>query len=88
MGELVAELVDAGWLERVPDPDDGRARLIRQTRRGRAELTRAHDELVLLTERWQQAVGPRTAAATLAALAELVRICDEHATPTRPADLA
>jgi DNA-binding MarR family transcriptional regulator len=34
MGELVAYLVERGYLETVPDPDDGRARLVRATRRG------------------------------------------------------
>jgi DNA-binding MarR family transcriptional regulator len=34
MGELVAYLVERGYLESVPDPCDGRARLVRATRRG------------------------------------------------------
>lgn len=34
MGELVDELVAAGYVERRPDPSDGRAKLIVPTRRG------------------------------------------------------
>jgi DNA-binding MarR family transcriptional regulator len=34
MGELVAYLVERGYLYTVPDPSDGRARLIRPTARG------------------------------------------------------
>jgi DNA-binding MarR family transcriptional regulator len=34
MGELVAYLVQRGYLESVPDPSDGRARLVRPTARG------------------------------------------------------
>ena len=35
MGELVDELVDLGYVVRRPDPDDGRAKLIVLTKRGR-----------------------------------------------------
>jgi DNA-binding MarR family transcriptional regulator len=35
MGELVDELVDMGYVVRRPDPDDGRAKLILLTKRGR-----------------------------------------------------
>ena len=43
MGELVEQLADRGYVERVPDPHDGRARLIRLTARGRkaGQLARA-----------------------------------------------
>lgn len=34
MGELIAYLTDRGYLESVPDPTDGRARLVRPTARG------------------------------------------------------
>ena len=34
MGSLVAELEADGYLERVPDPADGRAKLVRLTRQG------------------------------------------------------
>jgi DNA-binding MarR family transcriptional regulator len=35
MGELVDYLAERGYVERVPDPGDGRARLVRLTDRGR-----------------------------------------------------
>lgn len=37
-GQLVDELVGMGMLERVPDPADARAKLVRFSKRGRAEI--------------------------------------------------
>ena len=34
VGEAVAELQQLGYLERVPDPEDGRAKIIKLTQRG------------------------------------------------------
>jgi len=38
VGQLVAELVDMGSLEQIPDPHDGRAKLIRFSRKGQDAL--------------------------------------------------
>jgi DNA-binding MarR family transcriptional regulator len=38
LGELVDDLVELGYLRRVPDPTDGRAKLIVFTGRGREAL--------------------------------------------------
>lgn len=35
VGEVTSELEQRGYVERVPDPDDGRAKIIRLTERGR-----------------------------------------------------
>lgn len=43
-GQLVGELEEVGYLERVPDPADGRAKRVVYTRRGRA-LIRDIDEI-------------------------------------------
>src|SRR3954454_3150865 len=36
VGEVVSDLEKLGYVERVADPDDGRAKIIRLTRRGEA----------------------------------------------------
>jgi len=46
-GQLVDELVDMGTLERVPDPEDARAKLVRFTPRGKQALLAG---LAVLTE--------------------------------------
>ena len=45
MGEVVAELEQRGYVERAPDPDDRRARLVRLTDAGR-DLVRAALEAI------------------------------------------
>lgn len=77
MGEMVEELIRHGYLERVPDPADGRARLIRPTDRGRAELTRAAGELRRLHDRWQRELHGLTVAQVVDALQTLIRVCGE-----------
>jgi DNA-binding MarR family transcriptional regulator len=47
-GQLVAELEEVGYLERVPDPSDGRAKRVIFTRRGRT-LIRDIDEITRAT---------------------------------------
>jgi MarR family transcriptional regulator, temperature-dependent positive regulator of motility len=78
MGEMVDELIRHRYLERVPDPADGRARLIRPTARGRAELIRAAGELRRLHDRWQSELQDVTVAQVVAALRTLIRVCAEE----------
>jgi DNA-binding MarR family transcriptional regulator len=77
MGEMVDELTRHGFLERVPDPADGRARLIRPTARGRSELARAGTELRRLHDRWQAELQDVTVGQVVAALQTLIAICEE-----------
>jgi DNA-binding MarR family transcriptional regulator len=77
MSELVGELVAAGLLERVADPDDGRARLVRPTPAGRAELERAAAALAAIRAEWQRRLGPDLRVpAVLAALRTLIDVCE------------
>jgi DNA-binding MarR family transcriptional regulator len=77
MSELVAELIETGHLERVPDPSDGRAKLLRPTAQGRAELAGAAVHLREVRRRWQERLGDLTVDQVVAGLAELIDICDE-----------
>jgi DNA-binding MarR family transcriptional regulator len=54
---LVNDLERLGYVERVPDPADGRAKLVRMTERG-AEVQRAGTEIVRQIERdWSTLLG-------------------------------
>jgi DNA-binding MarR family transcriptional regulator len=55
--ELVNDLQDLGYLERRPDPTDGRAKLIHPTARGRQALNDAGDRVAEIEERWAALVG-------------------------------
>jgi DNA-binding MarR family transcriptional regulator len=52
MGELVSALVDLGYLERVPDPVDRRARLVVLTPRGRRAVRLARAEVADIDATW------------------------------------
>lgn len=58
MSELVTGLERLGYLERLPDPDDGRARLIRFTARGRACQRAALAEIAEIEAAWLRRLGP------------------------------
>lgn len=77
MGEMVDDLVRQGLLERVPDPADRRARLIRPTDRGRTDLARAAAHLQRIRQRWEGELRGVTVADVLAALDTLTRVCEE-----------
>jgi DNA-binding MarR family transcriptional regulator len=59
MGELVAELVELGYVERRPDPTDGRAKLIVLTDRGNACIDAAETTIQGLEERITEVLGAR-----------------------------
>jgi DNA-binding MarR family transcriptional regulator len=85
MGELVVELVDQGYLERIADPEDGRSRLVRPTAAGLALLDRGRQHVVALREQWERSLGDATVAQVLEALTALARVCevDSSADPPR-----
>jgi len=77
MGELVADLEQAGLLERVTDPADRRARLVRPTPAGHAVLARAGARLRVLHDRWARELEDVSVAQVTRALDILIRICEE-----------
>ena len=57
MGELVAHLEAHGYVERVPDPSDGRAKLVRPTPRGDAVYPLARGAIAEVEARWAERLG-------------------------------
>jgi len=69
---LVDELEEAGYVRRVPDPEDGRAKLVRLTARGRNYVAEARRAMAAVESRAKRQLGWRRYAAFRAALEELV----------------
>ena len=73
MGELVSDLEQLGHVERCSCPDDGRAKIIHLTDRGREAVAAAERVFADIESRWAEAVGDRRMAglrSTLVALLE------------------
>jgi DNA-binding MarR family transcriptional regulator len=78
VAQTVGSLLEDGWVEVVPDPEDGRARLLRYTAWGReryVEALRVYDELEAAFE---ARVGAQRAAALRDGLRELRAVADER----------
>jgi len=73
MGELVRELEAMGYVERVPDPSDGRAQIIRYTERGRRADAVGVQAIADLEKRWARAVGKGRMSDLRATLETIVR---------------
>jgi len=57
VGEVVDDLVDRGYAERVPDPADRRAKLIRLTERGKEAQTLGFGIFAEVEKRWIDRYG-------------------------------
>lgn len=62
-GEIVSELEALGYLERIPDPDDRRAKIIRLTDRGVAAQTEARRVFAEIETEWADRFGAERIAA-------------------------
>jgi len=71
MAELVAHLERHGYVERVPDPADRRARLVRATPRGREVYAIAREVVAELEARWTAQLGAARMRQLRALLEEL-----------------
>ena len=56
---LVNDLERYGYVERIPDPDDGRAKLVRLTPRGEQAVGVARRTVAQIEQDWSQAFGER-----------------------------
>lgn len=75
---LVTALEREGLVERVPDPADGRASLIRFTRKGKAASQRAREEVMGVEQEWDDHLGPELAGCLRQALTKLRDITDPY----------
>jgi DNA-binding MarR family transcriptional regulator len=78
-GFLVDQLERAGYVERVPDPTDARARLVRLSARGRAVQECARQEERRIEKEWERHLGRDRMRALRAALLDLREITDPWA---------
>jgi DNA-binding MarR family transcriptional regulator len=72
VGEVVSELEAIGYVERVPDPSDGRAKIIRLTERGLAAWKVGWGAIDGVRRRWEKRYGKRRVAEMIALLGEIV----------------
>jgi DNA-binding MarR family transcriptional regulator len=68
VGEVATELERRGYLERVPDPADGRAKIIRLTERGRDAQALGFQIIDELEQEWAERFGADRIAALRDAL--------------------
>jgi DNA-binding MarR family transcriptional regulator len=75
---LVDKLERAGYVERVPDPSDGRAKLVRMTPRAEAALPLARAEEDRIEAEWRAHLGTRRMDQLRDALTALRDITDPY----------
>src|SRR6476469_9760617 len=73
-GEVVDDLVARGYVERVPDPEDRRAKLICLTEREEAAQTRGFHVLAEIERRWGERYGAERVADLRAILEEIAAV--------------
>lgn len=76
---LVAALEREGLVERVPDPGDGRARLIRLSPRGREASQRAMEVVIGVEREWAEHLGPELTDRMREGLVRLREVTDPYA---------
>src|SRR5580698_8460906 len=74
LGTIVDVLVLTGYLERVRDPHDRRAKLLRPTEAGRRVHAIARGKLAVLEDRWRHELGDRQWRELRSTLAFLSRL--------------
>jgi len=78
-GSLVDQLERGGYVRRVPDPTDGRARLVQIAERGTAAVAVARRVEAQVAAEWTQHLGNRQAAQLRQALTRLRELTDPYA---------
>jgi len=76
LGSILDQLERAGYVARIPDPADGRARLVTVTDRGRELVTLSLPVVRDIERSWARHLGPDRTRQLRAALTELRSISD------------
>lgn len=77
-GFLVDQLERAGYVERVPDPTDARARLVRVSERGALAIPIAAAEVARVEAEWEAHLGKQRTRQLREALTRLREITDPY----------
>ncbi|MEA2448302.1 MAG: hypothetical protein QOG63_234 [Thermoleophilaceae bacterium] len=72
VGEVVSELESLGYAERVQDPSDGRAKIIKLTARGLGAYKLGYAVMDEIQRRWEKRFGAERVRAMLALMREMV----------------
>ena len=59
MNQLLRSLENVGYIVRSNAPDQGRARVVRLTKRGRAAYAKIHETLRDIEREWSDELGPK-----------------------------
>ena len=78
VAQAIAALERHGYVTRVPDPADARARLIELTPRGRQALRVMRSHALDLEKRWQKTLGQRSTGGTAHDIADVARSGIRH----------
>ena len=84
----MADLEGLGYVERVPDPDDGRAKIIRLTPHGAKALDAARREFDDIERRYAEAIGEERYAQFRSALEDLFELTRAEARTPAARDAA
>ncbi len=71
VGEVTSDLERRGYVERVPDPADGRAKIIRLTERGQEAQALGFELIADIEREWGERIGEERVAALRDALEAL-----------------
>ena len=77
-GFLVDQLERAGYVERVPDPTDARARLVRVAERGARAIPLAAQAVADVEAEWTAHLGARRTAQLRSILTDLRKLTDPY----------
>lgn len=77
MGYLIAYLEERNYVERVPDPTDGRARLVCLTERGWGVAEVAYNTVEQIETKWENELGAERMQQLRSILRELITIVGE-----------